>query len=294
MKKIFVLTAVAGAFFIGCAEKPMATSVVDLAGNQQVAGWDDPSSKEEKPKVKVVEKVKTVVKYKTKIKYKTKTVVKYKTEKDSDGDWVPDSVDKCPNTAPNLPVDHNGCPIITTLRLNFDFNKATVKKIYYPQIKQVAQVLKDNPHMKIEVAGYTDDIGPAYYNLKLSKKRAQAVKDILVKKYGIDPKRIIVKGYGEKYPLVPNTTSTNRALNRRVEIVNVTNKVEKRTLKDIKTDKKRISTIKTDKKEVKKPAEKKVIKPKTDTKKTNTNETNTSKEDSKIIDGLLKTISQIH
>jgi len=58
----------------------------------------------------------------------------------------------------------------------------------------------------------------------LSQKRAEAVKNILVKVYKIDPHRIIVKGYGEKYPLVPNTTSTNRALNRRVEIIDITNK----------------------------------------------------------------------
>jgi flagellar motor protein MotB len=60
--------------------------------------------------------------------------------------------------------------------------------------------------------------------LKLSQKRAEAVKNVLINKFGIDPNRIIAKGYGKSYPLVPNTTDTNRALNRRVEIVNITNK----------------------------------------------------------------------
>jgi len=218
MKKIMMITAVTGALFIGCAEKPMATSVLDLAGNQEVSGWEDNKTAEtQQPKVITKEVVKTVV------KYKTKTVVKYKTEKDSDGDWVPDALDKCPNTPPNMNVDHNGCPIITTLRLNFDFNKAYVKKIYYPELKKVAEILKNNPNLKIEVAGYTDDIGPASYNKKLSQKRAEAVKKILVK-FGISPDRIVAKGYGEAYPLVPNTNDTNRALNRRVEIVNITNR----------------------------------------------------------------------
>ncbi len=205
MKK-FVFLGIASVFlFIGCAEKPMANSVLDLAGNQKVSGWDDNES-ECKPKVIV------------------KEVIKYKIPKDSDGDGVPDIKDKCPNTPKNLAVDHNGCPIITTLRINFDFNKWEVKKIYYPDIQRVAEVLKSNPHLKIEVAGHTDNVGSEKYNLWLSQKRAQAVKDILVKVYKVNPKRIVAKGYGEKYPLVPNTTSTNRALNRRVEIVDITNK----------------------------------------------------------------------
>jgi len=206
MKKYLFFLGMAGLFFlVGCAEKPMAKSVLDLSGNQEVAGWDDKKN-ECKPKIIV------------------KEVIKYKIPKDSDGDGVPDIKDKCPNTPKNLAVDHNGCPIITTLRINFDFNKWDVKKIYYPEIKKVAEVLKANPHLKIEVAGHTDNIGSAKYNLWLSKKRAEAVKNILVNVYKVNPNRIVAKGYGEKYPLVPNTTSTNRALNRRVEIVDITNK----------------------------------------------------------------------
>jgi len=205
MKRVFIASAIAGLFLIGCAEKPMATSVVDLAGNQKVIGWDDGSVK--KP-------VKT---------NKLKTV-KCKPIKDSDKDGVPDNIDKCPNTPANMLVDHNGCPIITTLRLNFDFNKAVVKKIYYPELEKVAEILKNNPKLKVEIAGHTDNVGSDKYNMKLSYKRADAVKNVLVNKFGIDVKRIVVKGYGEKYPLVPNTNDTNRALNRRVEIVNITDK----------------------------------------------------------------------
>jgi len=204
MKKLLFSAVALGVFFSGCADKPMATSVIDLAGNKTVIGWKDTNVSESA--------------------CKPKTVVKYEPLKDSDGDMVPDVKDKCPDTPKNLVVDHNGCPIITTLRFNFDFNKAEVKKIYYPEIKKIAEVLKNNPNMKILIAGYTDDIGSAKYNLKLSLKRALAVKNILVNKFGIDPKRIEVKGYGEAYPLVPNTTATNRALNRRVEVVDITNR----------------------------------------------------------------------
>ena len=198
MKKLLLVSA-GLIFFIGCADKPMATSVVDLAGNQKVAGWED---KKEAPK----------------------KIVNSCNLNDSDKDGVIDKFDKCPNTPKDVLVNHYGCPVITTLRIHFDFNKAKIKKIYYPEIKKVAEILKANPKLKIEIDGYTDDIGTQEYNLKLSKKRAEAIKNVLVKVYKIDPKRIITKGFGEKYPLVPNTTPTNRALNRRAEIIDITNK----------------------------------------------------------------------
>jgi OOP family OmpA-OmpF porin len=202
MKKLLMF----GSFvflFVGCADKPMATNVVELSGNPQVVGWKDKKNK------KVI--------YKEKIIYKTLPL------KDSDGDGVVDKLDKCPNTPKEMAVDHNGCPIIATLRINFDFNKANVKKVYYNDIKKIALAIKSNPKIKkIEIAGYTDNVGSKEYNKKLSFKRAKAVANLLVK-FGVDPKKIVIKGYGEEYPLVPNTTSTNRALNRRVEIINITN-----------------------------------------------------------------------
>jgi OOP family OmpA-OmpF porin len=204
-KSIFTIILSVGFLITGCAEKKMANTVIELAGDKTVIGWDNVVSNDNG-------------------KVKTK-IIKYKTQKDSDGDLIPDNLDKCPNTPLNMTVDHSGCPIITTLRLNFDTNKADVKEIYYPKLKKIAEILKNNPNLKIEIAGHTDDIGDDKYNLKLSKKRAKAVKNILVK-YGIDPNRIITKGYGESYPLVPNNTITNRALNRRVEIINISNKTE--------------------------------------------------------------------
>ena len=202
----FIMFLVVSFLVIGCAEKKMANSVIELAGDKTVIGWDNNTLKNNNEKIKTKK-------------------IKYKTQKDSDGDLIPDNLDKCPNTPQNMKVDYSGCPIITTLRLNFDTNKADVKEIYYPKLKKIAEILKNNPNLKIEIAGHTDDIGDDKYNLKLSKKRADAVKNILVK-YGIDPNRIITKGYGESYPLVPNNTITNRALNRRVEIINISNKTE--------------------------------------------------------------------
>jgi len=201
MKKLLFLSSTL-LFFLGCADKPLATNVIDLAGNIKVAGWDEVNNTKPKKVCKskiIVEKV-----------------------KDTDKDGVIDKFDKCPDTPIGIIVDHNGCPIIATLRVNFDFDKANVKKIYFKKIKKIALAIKSNPKIKkIEVAGYTDNIGSEEYNKKLSLKRAQSVAKILIK-FGVDPKMIIIKGYGEDYPLVPNITSTNRALNRRVEIINIT------------------------------------------------------------------------
>ena len=195
MKRLLLLPIL---FLAGCGYKDnLATNVVDLAGNIKVVGWDD-KKPVKKPKIFSPQKPHFI---------------------DSDGDGVVDYMDKCPNTPKNVLVNHYGCPIITTLRINFDFNKTDIKKIYYPKIKKVADILRANPNLKIEIDGYTDNVGDKNYNLKLSLKRAEAVKKVLVDTYHINPNRIIVKGFGEKYPLVPNTTPTNRALNRRVEIV---------------------------------------------------------------------------
>ena len=135
-------------------------------------------------------------------------------EADSDGDGVPDSIDKCPNTPKGAKVDENGCWIYHGVF--FDFNKATIKPEFQPLFDNALEVLKLNPNLRVEVIGHTDSIGPAAYNQKLSVRRAQAVKDYLVK-HGVDPSRLIVKGKGESEPARSNDTEAGRAFNRRVE-----------------------------------------------------------------------------
>jgi len=86
-------------------------------------------------------------------------------------------------------------------------------------LEEIADTLKAHPEIKsVEVQGHTDNQGSAPYNLKLSGDRAQAVVDALVK-LGVDPLRVIAKGYGDTKPLLPNTTEANRAKNRRVQLM---------------------------------------------------------------------------
>lgn len=141
---------------------------------------------------------------------------------DSDGDGVPDSRDKCPNTPKGIKVDSDGCPIpllekiSVTLIIEFDYDKADVKSIYHKDIEKVANILKAYPEKEMELEGHTDNIGSDAYNEKLSKRRAESVKKYLVQKFGIDASRISTVGYGESMPVATNDTEEGRQKNRRV------------------------------------------------------------------------------
>jgi OOP family OmpA-OmpF porin len=99
----------------------------------------------------------------------------------------------------------------------FDFDKATIKPESEPILDEVSDFLKANPNMKMEIQGHTDSKGTAAYNLKLSDRRAAAVKAYLVKDEAIKPDRLTTKGYGLTKPVASNDTEEGRAKNRRVE-----------------------------------------------------------------------------
>jgi len=134
---------------------------------------------------------------------------------DTDGDGVPDYLDKCPGTPKGPVVNNMGCWVLENVR--FDFNKSNIKPEYYSELIQVAIVLQDNPSVAVEIQGHTDDIGTASYNKKLSKQRADSVMNYLVN-MGIDKKRLSTKGYGFTRPIASNLTKRGRAMNRRVEL----------------------------------------------------------------------------
>jgi outer membrane protein OmpA-like peptidoglycan-associated protein len=99
----------------------------------------------------------------------------------------------------------------------FDFDKATFKTESYTELNMLENMLRSNPGMSVEIGGHTDAVGSKNYNLFLSRKRAEAVKDFLTKK-GIDARRIKAVGYGKTRPLASNDDEREgRQLNRRVE-----------------------------------------------------------------------------
>ena len=101
----------------------------------------------------------------------------------------------------------------------FDVNKDIVKPESYGTLKGIADVLKENPTVKVKIVGYTDSDGADPANLDLSKRRAAAVKSELVKNFSIDGSRLESDGKGETNPVAPNDTPVNKALNRRVEFI---------------------------------------------------------------------------
>src|ERR1700681_4299829 len=107
----------------------------------------------------------------------------------------------------------------------FDYDKATLKPEAEQALKKVAVVLSQFPESKVTVEGYTDSKGTKAANMQLSRERAQAVKDWLVKNGGVLATNISTKGLGEQYPVAPNTNKDGtdnplgRALNRRVSII---------------------------------------------------------------------------
>jgi outer membrane protein OmpA-like peptidoglycan-associated protein len=101
----------------------------------------------------------------------------------------------------------------------FDVNKDVVKPESYGTLKGIADVLKENPTVRVKVVGHTDADGADAANLDLSKRRGESVKAELVKNFGIDASRLESDGLGETKPVAPNDTPSNKALNRRVEFI---------------------------------------------------------------------------
>ena len=140
---------------------------------------------------------------------------------DSDGDGVDDEHDLCPNTPKGLKVDAHGCVIpgqeIELNGVTFDFNKARLTANAQTILDTISPAFIGQPTLKVEIAGHTDSIGSAAANLKLSQKRAEAVREYLISK-GAQPGQLQARGYGKTEPLIkPERTAADRERNRRVE-----------------------------------------------------------------------------
>jgi outer membrane protein OmpA-like peptidoglycan-associated protein len=107
---------------------------------------------------------------------------------------------------------------IVTHGILFDVDKATIKPQSMGTINQIFQFLKDDPSLKFEIDGHTDNTGESQHNLQLSQQRADAVKDQMVS-MGIESSRLTTKGFGDSKPIADNSSPEGKANNRRVEFV---------------------------------------------------------------------------
>jgi OOP family OmpA-OmpF porin len=144
---------------------------------------------------------------------------------DDDSDGVNNEVDRCPEEAG--PASNFGCPVIraeiikkvnlAAKNIFFATGSDVLLKKSHTSLDSVAQILKDNPALKIDVEGHTDASGLAARNQELSELRTISVKIYLMSK-GIDGNRITRTGYGSTKPIADNKTPAGRAQNRRVEL----------------------------------------------------------------------------
>ncbi len=154
---------------------------------------------------------------------------------DDDNDGVANKFDKCPGTPAGTAVDGSGCalpenkPDVKVFvteedkkvvrdaisNLEFDLGKSTIRSHSFPSLDRVANLLVTK-NFSLKLAGHTDNTGSAALNLRLSKDRAEAVRQYLVSK-GANASRIEATGYGQTQPIASNKTAVGRQQNRRVE-----------------------------------------------------------------------------
>ncbi len=133
------------------------------------------------------------------------------------------------------------CPsaenMIVSLNVRFDTGKAVVKDKYNNDIKTVATLMKADPSVKVVIEGYTDNVGNDEYNQKLSEKRAKAVRQYLISKFGVDGSRLTAVGHGKAKPIASNDTEEGRLKNRRVQALFETKMIANKSVsmpKDVK------------------------------------------------------------
>jgi outer membrane protein OmpA-like peptidoglycan-associated protein len=146
---------------------------------------------------------------------------------DNDGDGVADVSDECQDTPAGVRVDAKGCPPEIEVTpfdapmvlegVNFQSGNDTLTPESMTVLRNMAESLLGHPTIQVEIQGHTDDAGSAEANRELSFRRAVAVRSTLIQ-MGVDPARMTAVGFGEDFPIAPNTTPEGRAKNRRVEI----------------------------------------------------------------------------
>jgi OOP family OmpA-OmpF porin len=147
---------------------------------------------------------------------------------DVDGDGFTTSVDQCPDEpeTTNGFEDTDGCPdelpqqvakfVGTIEGIRFANGRARIQRRSLAVLNRAARILEEYPELRVEIEGHTDSTGRASFNLRLSQARAERVRKYLIRQ-GVEPDRLVARGYGAERPIAPNNTRVGRAKNRRIE-----------------------------------------------------------------------------
>jgi len=149
---------------------------------------------------------------------------------DNDKDGMPDLKDRCPDQAEvmNNVQDDDGCPDsakpakpmdkrVKLSGVGFKTGSAELTYESYSVLDNVTEELAAAPQSRIEIRGYTDNVGSRAANLRLSQYRAESVRNYLIRK-GVDPSRLVAVGFGPDNPIASNRSAAGRAENRRIEL----------------------------------------------------------------------------
>ena len=115
---------------------------------------------------------------------------------------------------PLQPITLNASGVLKNIQ--FAFNSTQLQPVSIIELDKLLQLMNDNPGIKVQVNGHTDNTGTPASNMQLSQERAKTVADFLISQ-GVDAKRLTWKGFGAAQPLADNNTEDSRALNRRTE-----------------------------------------------------------------------------
>jgi outer membrane protein OmpA-like peptidoglycan-associated protein len=147
---------------------------------------------------------------------------------DTDGDGIADPNDRCPRRAGK--ASNEGCPVkevtqedqerldFAAKNLQFETNSSFLKPGSSDRLDEIAEILESYPDYKVNINGYTDNVGRDTYNQWLSERRAERAYNYLMEK-GISSSRLSFTGYGEENPIADNGTAAGRKENRRVEFI---------------------------------------------------------------------------
>jgi OOP family OmpA-OmpF porin len=142
---------------------------------------------------------------------------------DLDGDGIDDENDKCPNTRKSSLVNGYGCEEKESIQFIFDIefakNSSRIPHEFKDELTNLAKFLQKHPKTRAVIEGHTDNSESKSKSMAISDSRAQAVRNFLIEKFGIDAARLSSVGYGSKMPIANNKTKEGRKMNRRVVAV---------------------------------------------------------------------------
>lgn len=144
---------------------------------------------------------------------------------DTDGDDVVDALDSCPETPAQTEVDVQGCPVIVlpeppqTLTLEYQPDDGIDLLKTAAALTSLNDFIKENPGRHLIIEGHTDSIGNKDLNMKNSLLRAEKIKTYLTQTLGIEENRVEARGFGETNPIADNNSQEGRRQNRRVIII---------------------------------------------------------------------------